>query len=174
VGHVTKLSMLAPGAIGEIAKGLADAGVAITILPSTDLYLAGPMGRHDTVRGIAPAHRFLRSGVNCSLATNNVLNPFTPFGDCSLIRIANLYANVCQLGIGDMADCFDMITTRAARLMNLRGYGIAVGKDADLLVLDCQSPKDAICELSPVLHAFKRGRKTVTRQPPILHAPKHA
>src|SRR5215471_1297310 len=29
VGHVTKLSMLAPGAIGEIAKGLADAGVAI-------------------------------------------------------------------------------------------------------------------------------------------------
>ena len=28
----------------------------------------------------------------------NVLNPFTPFGDCSLVRMANLYANVCHVG----------------------------------------------------------------------------
>ena len=32
----------------------------------------------------------------CSDVTNNVLNPFTPYGDCSLIRIANLYANIVQ------------------------------------------------------------------------------
>jgi len=174
VGHVTKLSMLEPQALGGLANRLAGAGVAVTILPSTDLYLARPMGRHDTVRGVAAAHRLLHNGVNCSLATNNVLNPFTPFGDCSLVRLANLYANICQLGAGDMVDCFDMITERAARLMNLKGYGIGIGNDADLLVLDCQSPQGAICELAPVLHAFKRGRKTVTRRPPILHAPEHA
>jgi cytosine deaminase len=174
VGHVTKLSMLAPEPLGAIGKRLASAGVAVTILPSTDLYLARPMRRHDTVRGVAPAHRLLHNGVNCSLATNNVLNPFTPFGDCSLIRMANLYANVCQLGIREIADCFDMITVRAARLMNLKGYGIDTGNDADLVVLDCRSPQDAICELAPVLHAFKRGRRTVTRPPPMLHAPEHA
>jgi len=52
--------------------------------------------------------------------------------------------------------------------------GIAVGNSADLVVLDCRSPQDAICELAPVLHAFKRGRRTVTRPPPMLHAPEHA
>jgi len=175
VGHVTKLSMLEPQAVAATAGRLKQAGVALTILPSTDLYLAGPMGRHDTMRGVAPAHRFLQSGVNCSLATNNVLNPFTPFGDCSLIRMANLYANTCQVGAAsDVVECFNMITTRAAALMNLKGYGLDIGNNADLVVLDCDSRQAAICELAPVLYAFKRGRRTVTRQPPSLHYPKHA
>jgi len=114
----------------------------------------------------------LRHGVNCSLATNNVLNPFTPFGDCSLVRMANLYANVCQAAAAaELAECFAMITTRAAGLMNLDRYGIAVGNDADLVVLDCATPQAAVCELAPVLYAFKRGRRTVTRSPPVLHRP---
>jgi cytosine deaminase len=45
--------------------------------------------------------------MTCSLVTNNVLEPFTPFGVCSLsklpsllaIQIANLYATAAQLGI---------------------------------------------------------------------------
>ena len=170
-GHVTKLSMLASDTLAATARRLAGAGVALTILPATDLYLARPLGRPDTARGVAPAHRLLQDGVTCSLATNNVLNPFTPFGDGSLIRMANLYANVCQLGARDFAACFDMITTSAARLMNLKHYGIAVGHDADLVVLDCETPAAAIAELAPVLYCFKRGRRTVTRQPPVLHRP---
>ena len=50
------------------------------------------------MRGVVPAHKLLHRGVNCSLSTNNVLNPFTPFGDCSLVRMANIYANICQVG----------------------------------------------------------------------------
>ncbi len=172
VGHVTPLSTLEPKALATMAKRLNNAGVALCVLPSTDLYLMGRPRQHDVVRGVAPAHRFLKHGVNCALATNNVLNPFTPFGDCSLVRIANLYANVCQVGAtNDLAECFQMITTRAAALMNLQSYGIAVGNDADLVVLDCESPQAAISELAPVLYVFKRGRLTVTRKPPLLHRP---
>ena len=82
------------------AERLASAGVALTVLPSTDLYLMGREHRHDhnITRGVMPAHKLLQHGVNCSLSTNNVLNPFTPFGDCSLVRMANLYANICQVG----------------------------------------------------------------------------
>jgi cytosine deaminase len=171
-GHVTKLSALAPDALAEAASRLRSAGVALTVLPSTDLFLMGRSGPRRGARGVTPAHLLVKSGVNCSLATNNVLNPFTPFGDCSLLRIANLYANVCQIGsAGDIAECFDMITARAAALMNLDRYGIAVGMDADLVVLDCASPHAAVCELAPVLYAFKRGRRTVTRQAPVLHRP---
>lgn len=174
VGHVTKLSTLDPQGLAVMAKQLENAGIALTVLPSTDLYLMGRPQQHDVVRGVTPAHRFLQHGVNCSLATNNVLNPFTPFGDCSLIRMANLYANICQVGASeDIAECFNMITARAAALMRVKDYGIAVGKNADLVVLDCESPQAAICELAPVRYAFKRGRRTVTREPPKLHRPKH-
>jgi cytosine deaminase len=172
VGHVTKLSVLEPEALDAAAARLRSAGVALTVLPSTDLFLMGRAERNRGARGVTPAHRLLQHGVNCSLATNNVLNPFTPFGDCSLVRMANLYANICQAAAAaELAECFAMITTRAAGLMNLKRYGIAVGNDADLVVLDCTSPQAAVCELAPVLYAFKRGRKTVTRSPPVLHRP---
>ena len=84
--------------LAEIGRRLADAGVAVTVLPATDLFLMGRDRRAHVPRGVAPAHRLLGHGVTCSLATNNVLNPFTPFGDCSLIRMANLYANIAQIG----------------------------------------------------------------------------
>jgi cytosine deaminase len=56
-------------------------------------------------------------------------------------------------------------------MMRLADYGVAVGKSADLLVLDCKSSEMAVAALAPVLYAFKRGRMTVSRQPPTLHRP---
>jgi cytosine deaminase len=172
IGHVTKLSTAAPEAFEKAARRLADCGVALTVLPSTDLYLMGRHMSHSVMRGVTAAHRLLHCGVNCSLSTNNVLNPFTPFGDCSLIRMANLYANICQVGAkGDVRECFNMITERSARLMRLPRYGVEVGKDADLVVLDCHDPETAVAELVTPLYGFKRGRQTFTRAPVELHRP---
>ena len=115
----------------------------------------------------------LAQGVVCSIATNNVLNPFTPFGDCSLIRMANLYANIAQVGSAEFAGCFDMVTTLPARLMNLQDYGIEVGNPADIVVLDGDTRTSALAELAQPLFGLKRGRRTFTRPGPILHVPKH-
>lgn len=173
VGHVTKLSTMPRDSFDELSRRVADAGVAVTVLPSTDLFLMGRHLDHNVIRGVVPAHRMLEQGVNCSLSTNNVLNPFTPFGDCSLIRMANLHANICQVGKRtDIMECFNMVTERSARLMRLDGYGVAVGNDADLVVHDCSDPVTAVAELVPPVCAFKRGRRTFTREPVILHPPR--
>ena len=133
------------------------------------------MGRdhdHNVPRGVAPAHRLLDHGVVCSLATNNVLNPFTPFGDCSLVRMANLYANIAQIGRPhELAACFDMVTTLPAKLMNLSDYGIAVGNPADLVVLDCHDRAAAVAELAAPLFGLKRGRRSFARSAPVLCPP---
>ena len=172
IGHVTKLSGAPPELFDRCTKRMADAGVALTVLPSTDLYLMGRHMDHSVMRGVTASHKLLHGGVNCSLSTNNVLNPFTPFGDCSLVRMANLYANICQVGArGDIRECFNMISSRSARLMNLKNYGLTVGCFADLVVLDATSPEEAVAELAPVLFAFKRGRKTVSRSRAQLHRP---
>jgi len=172
VGHVTKLSMLAPDRVRRIARRMADAGVALTVLPSTDLYLMGRHQDHSMLRGVVAAHALLYEGVNCSLSSNNVLNPFTPFGDCSLLRMANLYANVCQVGKrDDIGECFEMITARSARLMRRADYGVEVGNSADLVVLDCQDRESAVAEVVTPLYGFKRGRQTFTRRPAELHRP---
>ena len=58
----------------------------------------------------------------CSVATNNVQNPFTPFGDASLLRMANFYANVAHAAVSEFDACLDLVTDLPARLMNLRDY----------------------------------------------------
>ncbi len=169
VGHVTKLSALEPARLAAMAKRLADAGVAVTVLPATDLFLMGRDRDHNIPRGVTPAHRLLESGVVCSIASNNILNPFTPFGDCSLLRMANLYANIAQIGRpADLASCLEMVTTLPAKLMNLRDYGIEVGNPADFVVLDCKDPTAAVAEIVPPLFGIKRGRRTFVCPPPKL------
>jgi cytosine/creatinine deaminase len=172
VGHVTKLSALPPAPFAGAAERLADAGVAVTVLPATDLFLMGRDHAHSVPRGVAPAHRLLDHGVICSLATNNVLNPFTPLGDCSLLRMANLYANVAQIGRPhELAACFDMITALPAKLMNLSDYGIAVGKPADIVVLDSRDRAAAVAEVAAPLFGLKRGRRSFDRPAAALYPP---
>ena len=169
VGHMTQLSTLEVPELKRITRRLADVGVAVTVLPSTDLYLMGRHQDHNVLRGVVPIHKMLRHGVNCNLSSNNVLNPFTPFGDCSLIRMANLYANICQVGqIDDTIECFDMVTRRSAELLNLDDYGIEVGKSADLVVIDNKDRQGAVAELSQPLVGIKRGHVTFRREPAEL------
>ena len=141
-----------------MARQLADCGIAVTVLPATDLFLMGRDRDHSVVRGVADANVLCEHGVNCSLSSNNILNPATPFGDCSLIRMANLYANVLQVDRpAGSRECFRMLTDRSARLMNLNDYGFAVGNPADVVIIDAQTPKQAVAEIAQPVAVFKNG-----------------
>jgi cytosine deaminase len=123
-------------------------------------------------RNVVDANRLAEQGVVCSVASNNILNPFTPFGDGQLLRQVNMQAIVTQRGTdAEVRAAWDMTTSSAARLMRLKDYGIAVGAPADLVVLDAPDPVTALRTVAPVLAAYKRGRRTVTREPVRLHRP---
>ena len=171
IGHVTKLSALPPERMKAATAQLAKAGVAVTVLPATDLYLMGRDATHNKPRGLTLAHKLAGDGIVCSVATNNLLNPFTPFGDASLLRMANFYANVAHASVGDFDTCLDLVTELPARLMNLKDYGIAVGKPADLVVLDIKDSRFAVAELPDILMGFKNGRQTFERSPARLLSP---
>ena len=80
---------------------LADSGVALTVLTATDLYLGGRHTDHNVPRNVVDLNRLTEHGVVCSVASNNILNPFTPFGDGQLLRQANMQAIVTQRGNDD-------------------------------------------------------------------------
>ena len=172
VGHMAKLSLLPPQVVAALARQLADTGIGVTVLPATDLFLMGRDQDHSVRRGVADANLLIEHGVNCSLSSNNILNPATPFGDCSLIRMANLYANVLQLDRpAQLRECFNMLTDRSANLLNLDDYGFAPGRPADVVILDAQSPEQAIAEIARPVAAFKRGKQTVRWTAPELLRP---
>ena len=172
VGHMAKLSTMPPSELKVLAHRMSDVGIAVTVLPATDLYLMGRDQDHNVRRGVADANFLVELGVNCSLSTNNVLNPATPYGDCSLIRMANLHANVLQIAApAQLRECFAMLTERSARLLNLTDYGLVVGNPADIVVIDAVTPEQAVAEIRQPLAAFKRGRQTVVRHAPELVQP---
>jgi len=172
VGHMTRLSYAAPGRVAAIARRLADAGVAVTVLPATDLFLMGRSADRARPRGVLKLDKLRALGVDCSLATNNVLNPFTPYGDGSLVRLANLYANVAQVEtVEGLQDCLDMITSLPAQMLHLEDYGLFLGSRADLVVLDCHDRASAIAELALPLFVIHDGQVTVQRPAPQLERP---
>jgi cytosine deaminase len=133
------------------------------------------MGRdatHNVPRGLAPAHRLVEAGVICSIATNNVLNPFTPFGDGSLLRMANFYAHVAQVGPDGFDRCIDLVTSLPAQLMNLKDYGFSVGHPADLIVFDVATRADALAELPAPVFGFKNGRESFRQSAARLLPPR--
>lgn len=164
VGHVTNLSAMSEAEVFVIADQLAGAGISLSVLPATDLFLNGRGFDRLVPRGVAPAHRLAARGVSTSIASNNILNLFTPYGDASLIRMANLYANVAQLSRdAELSLVFDMIVGQANRLVP--------GGAATIVLINTNSRPSAVREVARVIAGWKDGRKSFDNGWPQIYKP---
>jgi cytosine deaminase len=162
-GHMSALGALVPDELAPIVTDIRDAGISILVLPATDLYLMGRNDVKNVRRGLAPARRLHDAGVNVAVSTNNVQNPFTPFGDGDLLRIANILATAGHFGtVDDLTLVLRMATEHGARALRLPDYGLREGARADLVVLDCAEPAEAVAAIPERLMVIKHGRLTVT------------
>jgi cytosine/creatinine deaminase len=132
-------------------------------LPATDLYLGGRKDEKKQRRGLTPVKALLKAGVNVAYSSNNVRNAFTPFGKADMLVIGNMLAHVIQFGTSeDQAAVLDMATKNAARAIGIEEqYGIAVRKQADLVILDTYAVADALLDLPSRSWVIKRGKITV-------------
>jgi len=164
-GHMSALAALEPAALAPVAGMIRDAGISILVLPATDLYLMGRTDVRNVRRGLAPARALHEAGVNVAVSTNNVQNPFTPFGDCDLLRIANILANAGHFGTADdLVLVLRMATEHGARALRLPAHGVREGARADLVVLDCTAPAEAVGAIPERLMVLKHGRVVVTNR----------
>ena len=129
-------------------------------LPATDVYLGGRNDRVNQRRGIAPVKALTDGGVNVAYSSNNIRNAFTPFGKADPLQIGNLLAHLIQYGTPkQQLEILKMSTQNAARAVGLNGdYGLAVGKQADFMILDGFSIGDALLDMPARSWVFKRGR----------------
>lgn len=160
LGHVTSLASLTPERLAPLIELLQAADITIVTLPATDVYLGG---RRDTVnqrRAITPVRALTRGGVNVAYSSNNVRNAFTPFGKADPLQIGNLLAHLIQFGTPEhQLEILKMSTQNAARAVGLNDtYGLAVGKQADFMILDTLVVADALLDMPPRSWVFKRGR----------------
>jgi cytosine/creatinine deaminase len=163
LGHVTSLGALTPKELQPVMNLLYEADISIVTLPATDLYLGGRKDDKNQRRGLTPVRALYNAGVNVAYSSNNVRNAFTPFGKADMLVIGNMLAHVIQFGTPEyQAAVLDMGTKNAARAIGIaRDYGIAVGNQADLVILDTYEVADALLDIPSRSWVIKRGKITV-------------
>lgn len=163
LGHVTSLGSLDPDEAKPVIELLREADIHIVTLPATDLYLGGRKDTKNQRRGLTPVRALTSAGVNVAYSSNNIRNAFTPFGKADPLVIGNMLAHAIQFGtLENQAAILRMGTQNAARAMGLAdGYGLEVGRQADLVILDTLEVADALLDIPVRSWVIKRGRITV-------------
>ncbi|MBB3972635.1 amidohydrolase family protein [Hansschlegelia beijingensis] len=163
LGHVTSLGALSPDEAKPVIDLLRRADIHIVTLPATDVYLGGRKDEARPRRGLTPVRALHEAGVNVAYSSNNIRNAFTPFGRADPLQIGNLLAHLVQFGTPDQqAEILKMGTVNAARVVGVSDdYGLAVGKQADIVILDTLTVADALLDLPARSWVLKRGRVTV-------------
>lgn len=160
-GHCCSLAFVDQPTAARVIDKVANAQLHIITLPSCNLVL---MGRnHQPIpRGVTRVKELLACGVNVSAASDNVSDPFNPFGSYDLLQIANLNAHLAHLsGEAEIQQSLQMVTYNPAQALGLADYGIAIGKRADLVVVDTTAYLEAVTTIPPRLATFKDGRLLV-------------
>jgi cytosine deaminase len=158
LGHLCTLDMLEPDQRARVIDKLREAGIHVISLPATELHVKGRADKH-AWRGVTRIEELRAAGVNVSISTNNIVNPFTPYGHPDLLRQALVTAMAAHLGnLEQLAWLLDLITVNPARAIGLKDYGLTEGCWADLVVLDAADPVQAITEQAEKLWVFKSGR----------------
>lgn len=162
VGHMTSIGAMPDDKLGPVLELMAKADISVMSLPMTDLHLGGRKDEFNVRRALAPIRKLRDAGVNVVLASNNIRNPFTPYGNGDLLQVAMLAIPVAHLGgADDIGTVLPMITENAARALGLKEYGIKENNEANMVLLDTRKYQDAIIDIPQRLYVIKSGKVTV-------------
>jgi cytosine deaminase len=159
VGHLCMLDVLEPAQRAHVVTKLREARIHVISLPATEMHVKARADARRTWRGVARLGELRDAGLNVAVSTNNIVNPFTPYGHPDLLRQALVTAMVAHLGnLDQLAWLLDFVTTNAARAIGIEDHGLSEGARADLVVLDARDAAQAITEQAEKLYVIKRGR----------------
>ncbi len=132
-GHACSLSVRPADAVARVLDDAAEAGVALCVLPTTNLWLQdGIPGRTPRLRGLAPLQEARAAGVRVVFGADNVADPFYPFGSFDTIEILRLACTAAHL---DPTEWLGAITTDASETLGLPAPTIMPNAPADFLLL---------------------------------------
>lgn len=170
-GHVCSLVRRSEDDLKRILDGVAAAGVAFVSLPRLNLFLQDrTSGRAPRLRGVAPLNEARAAGVTTMLATDNVGDPFYPYGDYDPLSILRLAVPACHL---DPAEWFESVTALPATWMGSRTVApLERGGMANFIWHDAVDVEDLVSRPRAGRFVYRDGRAfaSVERRRPSFDA----
>ena len=142
--------------------------VNIVTNPFSNSMLQNRLDGYPRKRGHTRVDELLEGGVNVSIGSDNIMDPFNPLGCGSMLSAIKFLAHTGHLsGNDDMLNLFDMITKNASITFNESDYGIKEGNKADFIILDAKDEKEAIRLSSECLYVIRNGKILVKTKPAV-------
>jgi cytosine deaminase len=164
--HLTSMHSMDNYYVSKLLPLMAEAGVAAIANPLVNIML---QGRHDSYpkrRGLTRVAEMRALGIDVAFGQDCCMDPWYSLGSGDMLDVAHMALHVGQLTSRDaMRACFEAVTTVPARIMGLEGYGLDVGSNADLVVLQAKDPIEAIRLRAARLFVIRRGRIIAESQP---------
>jgi cytosine deaminase len=139
--HCVALSTRSETDIDRIAAKVSAAGITVTALPQTNLYLQERGVSTNPARAITPIHRLQQAGVIVAAGADNLQDPFNLVGRADPLEIASLLM-ISAHATADMA--IQMISTDAHQAVNGIKSALAVGQPANFVAIPATNLRESI------------------------------
>jgi cytosine deaminase len=160
--------------VSKLIPLIAEAGVSAVANPLINITL---QGRHDSYpkrRGMTRVPELMAAGVTVAFGHDCVMDPWYSLGSGDMLEVAHMGLHVAQMTSQQgMRDCYSAVTTNAARVMHLQGYGLEPGCDASFVLLQATDVIEAIRLRANRLRVWRKGVLLAEASPilPTLHIP---
>jgi cytosine deaminase len=149
----------------HVIARVAATGVNVITNPATNLMLQGRLDSEPRRRGITRVKELLAAGVRMGCGQDCVEDAFYPFGAADQLQLALLLVHAAQLGTPpEVRAAMHMVRGGAADIMRIRDYGLHAGARADLVVLDAETPHEALRTQAARRWVVRAGRVVATTE----------
>ncbi len=163
--HCVSLSTRSIADIERISQKAAVAGISVTVLPHTNLYLQGREHVSNIPRAIAPISTLRKHGVIVAAGADNLQDPFNVVGRGDPMETASLLVMASHQSVHD---AFKLVSEHASHVVHRQSQSIAVGQPANLVAIPATTVRESIAMGPPdrivvyggvVMTEEKRNRK---------------
>jgi len=156
--HLSSMHSMDNYYVSKLIPLMVEADIQVIANPTANMLLMGRSDSYPKRRGMTRVKELMAAGLNVSFGQDSVMDPWCSLNTGDMLDAAHMAVHAGHLsGRDEMIACFRAVTENPARAMGLEGYGLAVGCNADLVVLQAADPVEAI-RLRPVrLWVIRRG-----------------
>ena len=163
--HLTSMHSMDNYYVSKLLPLIAESGINAIANPLINLTL---QGRHDSYprrRGLTRIAELRTHGVAVGLGQDCVMDPWYGLGGADMLDVAHMAVHGAPMtSRDDIRWTFAAVTEIPARILGLEGYGLEIGANADLVLLQAADPIEAVRLRAARLVVLRRGR-IVARTP---------
>lgn len=165
--HTTAMGSYDNAYCSKLFRLLKQSQINFVSCPTESIHLQGRFDVYPKRRGLTRVAELDRAGMNVCFGQDSIVDPWYPLGNGNILRILEAGLHICHmLGFEDLQRALDLVTDNSAKTLNLgEGYGIEVGRPANLLILSAASDYEMLRSQGHALVSVRAGRVLMRRTP---------